>query len=178
MAGIGQAVYKLQDYRNNNEYITNLPSGKSTIYENIIPTGEKWNKIGIQADPGTYFYLGDKKIMMGRTGIYELDEDIEIGSLKFVRPIKYTLNYEDTQRALEEGKQAMQAAETARQTALNQLSTDDEDYWLKYAEIYKTYKTAMENANVKLIKGINGIYNVDESAEIDLYNVIIDYIIQ
>ena len=44
---------------------------------------EKWIKLGIQAPPGSEWEINDKKILIGRTGIYELDDDIVVTSLKY-----------------------------------------------------------------------------------------------
>jgi hypothetical protein len=38
-----------------------------------------------------------KTIMIGRTGIYELDEDIAITSMYFVRPKNYIKDEEETE---------------------------------------------------------------------------------
>ena len=67
----------------------------STINYNILYNGSIFNnytpiiKLGIQALPGTIFYLNDKQrlnpIIVGYTGIYELDLEgvAEINSLQF-----------------------------------------------------------------------------------------------
>jgi hypothetical protein len=40
-------------------------------------------KIGIQADKGTTFKINDASLRIGKTGIYELDNVVEIKSLIF-----------------------------------------------------------------------------------------------
>lgn len=40
-------------------------------------------KLGIQAEPGTTMLINNKAIKVGKTGIYQLDEVINITSLKF-----------------------------------------------------------------------------------------------
>lgn len=100
---IGQIVYNLQDYLIYNDYIstnkdnlnttikssnTDYNEKKINIYENLIPLyGTKFTKLGIQAPPKTQFEVDlDKIIMVGQTGIYELDNSLSISYLKFVRP--------------------------------------------------------------------------------------------
>lgn len=60
--------------------------------ENIIPMiREQENivdykgllKLGIQADPNTIVYINEKKIRIGKTGIYELDYSVLVKSLYF-----------------------------------------------------------------------------------------------
>lgn len=61
--------------------VSNLTQG--TCFNSYMPI----KQLGIQAPPGTKFYLNNSKypIIVGATGIYELDLDanVEINSLKF-----------------------------------------------------------------------------------------------
>lgn len=61
--------------------VSNLTQG--TCFNGYMPI----KQLGIQAPPGTKFYLNNSKypIIVGTTGIYELDLDanVEINSLKF-----------------------------------------------------------------------------------------------
>lgn len=41
------------------------------------------NKLGIQTSPGTVVLINDVSIKIGRTGIYELDETVNVKSLIF-----------------------------------------------------------------------------------------------
>ena len=45
-----------------------------------------------------------KTIMIGRTGIYELDEDIVITSMKFVRPTVYIKDEKESESKKQEGE--------------------------------------------------------------------------
>lgn len=63
-----------------------------TAKENIIPLiRQKDNiidykgllKLGIQAEPDTIVYINEKRIRIGKTGIYELDYSVLIKSLWF-----------------------------------------------------------------------------------------------
>lgn len=40
-------------------------------------------KLGIQASPGLIVIINDNEIKIGKTGIYELDYDVYVKSLKF-----------------------------------------------------------------------------------------------
>lgn len=66
-------------------------AGRINIYNNIC--NEKiFTKLGIQAPSGTRFYAssdgesGKKEIIVGKTGIFELTENIPINYLAFVEP--------------------------------------------------------------------------------------------
>ena len=76
----------------NNNYPINAQDGTKPTYRNLI-SGSVFSKyvpiiqLGIQALPGTKFYLNDSNnpIIIGNTGIYELDLQglTEINSLQF-----------------------------------------------------------------------------------------------
>lgn len=98
MASIGQIYYNVLD-TNSGGY---LSSNGVDIYSDIVSAygATAFNKIGIQAPPGTQVVMNDtKNIMIGRTGIYELDYDIKILTMYFVRPKKY-IKDEATSKAL------------------------------------------------------------------------------
>lgn len=109
MAIIGQIIYNVIDFNNKNGFISTKKDDISIIISSINSEStyeeDKINifndlvfqinksehplkKIGIQAPPGTHAILNDNKdIIIGRTGIYELDEpDIFIKSIYFKRP--------------------------------------------------------------------------------------------
>ena len=79
---IGQARYKLNiNGRTNYDNIT-----KEQLSSNIVPilTGSEdifLNKIGIQAPIGTIVTINDSNIMIGRSGVYEINSTIKIKSL-------------------------------------------------------------------------------------------------
>jgi hypothetical protein len=176
MANIGQITYRIPNHLTGSYDTT--PSNTNIDSEIVSGT---WNQLGIQAPAGTYFIInGNKKIMMGRTGVYELD-DISVTSLVFERPKKYQLNEAQTQIYLEKGKEAMEVAENNRATSLAELNNKyaaighTDMYWAEYVEIYQTYADAMEIANSDYLKGVNGIYDEVDNSEEELENIIIDY---
>lgn len=207
MATIGQVVYNVQDYQHSGGYIStsnnsptttisstssNYDTNKFDIFSNIVPkfvSNGSFTKLGVNAPPGTRFILNtNKTILVGRSGIYELDEDIDITSLYFVRPYNYVEDEEATEEALNLGIAGFEAAEAARKSSLADLnarksSLTDEEYWSEYVEIQEEYDAAYQVALAQFNMGVNGIYqlpypdNLDDDRNFqDLYNVIIDFL--
>ena len=195
MADVGQVYYRVIDTVSG-EYVS---SAGIDIYKNIVTQfagAKQFNKIGIQAPPGTRLVLNDSKtIMVGRTGIYELDDDIAVISLYFVRPRKYELDTVASEQARQAGMQGINTANTKRQTSLNSLAaqypkvpTEKSDsaydlYWGRYQDIQSTYMTDYKTALNKFNTGNNGIYKLPNEKNIDapenfeeLQNVTVDFI--
>ena len=192
MPSIGQVYYNVLD-TSSGEYI----SSGIDIFSNIITAygATEITKVGIQAPPGTRVVMNESRtIMIGRTGVYELDDNITITSLYFVRPRKYVKDEYATQQALAQGTTGMTAADNARAQALEQFYTqyptppeegaeNYQEYWDAYNAIQTTYITAYEEALNLYNQGVNGVYvlpnpsNPDAPENFqDLYNVIIDFI--
>lgn len=194
MATVGQIYYNVID-NNSGSYIK---SGEDIFTDIVNQIGaSQFNKVGIQASPGTQIVMNNAKtIMVGRTGIYELDDDIAITAMYFVRPRKYEKDEEASAEAIEQGVARMQAAENARERALEQFYVDNpvipdretdpegyQAYWDAYNNIQMTYIAAYQEALNLYNSGINGIYVLPNPGDInapenyqDLYNVIIDFI--
>ena len=192
MPSIGQVYYNVLD-TSSGEYI----SSGIDIFSNIITAygATEVTKVGIQAPSGTRVVMNETRtIMIGRTGIYELDDNINITSLYFVRPRKYVKDEYATQQALAQGTAGMTAADSARAQALEQFEAqyptqpsqgDDnyQEYWDAYNAIQTTYITAYEEALNLYNQGVNGVYvlpnpsdpEADENFQ-DLYNVIVDFV--
>lgn len=206
MASIGQIVYNLQDYINSGGLISTDKDSRSTtvsstdadyltkridITQNVV-TGSGYTKVGIQAPAGTRAILNtNKTILIGRTGIYELDEDIVITSLYFIKPKNYIIDEEATNTAITEGKEGLAEAEAYRETELAIAAKKRDDaitaggdetaaedaYWVRYSEIQEEYDTMYAVALSQFNSGINGIYKLNSAEpEADLFNVIIDFI--
>ena len=194
MSAVGQVYYRVLDI-NSGTYI----SSDQDIYQDIVHNyggASQFTKIGIQAPPGTRAVLnGNKTIMIGRTGIYELDEDIAVTNLYFIRPRKYKRDDEASNALIDSGMQAMIAAEQERKTSLDQLNKqfpnvpDDVNdanydvYWSTYEGIQETYSGKYEKGLLDYNVGKNGVYVLPNPANIDapenyedLYNVIVDFI--
>lgn len=216
MATIGQVVYNLQDFHSSGGLISTMkgstsstitwdgtPSGKST-YESgrldIFSTDlvslfgsstTGFSKVGIQAPPGTKVTLNDNKtIMIGRTGVYELDEDITITKMQFIRPYKYIIDDPATKAALSSGILGFEEAEaerTSRLATLNEqypdASSRGEAYWSEYTTIQDAYQEKYEAALLQYTSGVNGIYklpNEDDPTSSEnyeeVYNIIVDFV--
>lgn len=203
MANIGQIIYNIEDYNNSGGYISTSKNGSSTISSADYSTWEDYSantidlfsgnvisqlysntivfsKLGIQAPPGTKIVLNkDKNIIVGRTGVYELDEEINITDLYFIRPKKYVLDEVATEKNLTEGIAKLTAAEEARELGMEELNAkqdiSDEQYWGEYKTIQDQYNADYQIAWGQYTTGINGVYKFEGEYE-TLYNIIIDYI--
>lgn len=209
MAQIGQIVYNLEDYNSSGGFIstsktdpsitTTDPADMVDIYgQNLVEfyrKGASFTKVGIQAPPGTKFYAGgsessSKVIMVGRTGIYELDDEIIINYLRFVTPKKYILDEVNTNQELNLGISEINAAEKYRADELDKLNAEYEDrekdieYWNRYSQIQSIYLNGdttilppLAGYNEGLShyrRGVNGVYKQDGTKQ--LYNIIIDFL--
>lgn len=194
MPTVGQVYYNVID-NNSGSYVS---SGQNIFSDIIAQVGaSQFNKVGVQAPAGTKIVMNESKtIMVGRTGIYELDDDIAITNMYFIRPRKYEKDEEASQQAIEQGIEGMQAADKKRADDLEQFykenpvmpdpDTDPEGYrayWDSYNNIQTTYIEAYQTALSLYNYGVNGIYvlpnpdNIDAPENYqDLYNVIIDFI--
>lgn len=194
MATVGQVYYNVID-KNSGSCLSSGPNifKEGTPGELVKRYGaNQFNKVGIQAKPGTIVVLNDTKtIMIGQTGVYELDDDIVITSLYFNRPPKYTKDIEQSNAAIDEGIAKIKAAEEKQQKALAALGPEPsktneaafKSYWDRYNTIQTTFiKEYNEGLNL-FQTGNNGIYRLPNPDNIqapenydDLYDVIIDFI--
>lgn len=180
MATVGQVYYRVVD-NNSGSYIS---SGQD-IYSDIVSQygASTLTDLGVEAPPGTQMVLNtSKSIMVGRTGHYELHDDIEITSLYFVQPKNYVKDDDATDEALEEGAAAMEAAETERASSLATLDASyegkdkDTSYWDSYNTIQETYTEAYEAALATYTTGVNGVYELGTPAYKELDNVIVNFL--
>lgn len=194
MPTVGQIYYNVID-NNSGSYVS---SGQNIFSDIVVQVGaSQFNKVGVQAPAGTKIVMNESKtIMVGRTGIYELDDDIAITNMYFIRPRKYEKDEEASQQAIKQGTAGMQAADKKRSEDLERFykenpdmpdqDTDPEEYkayWDAYNNIQTAYIEAYQTALSLYNQGVNGIYvlpnpdnvNAPENYQ-DLYNVIIDFI--
>ena len=199
-----ELIYSNTAYLNNNTLNTeSIVEDEKTYKENqiqifdsnILENYSNVKKIGIQAPPGTKFTFKKKVsgeeesvnfndyIMIGRTGVYELNDNIEIKYLKFIRPQKYEINEEASSQLQAQGLAIMKSARDTFFDAINKLSNESiqapdksavgDDYWDKYNQIHQEY---VKNYGIGMglyIKGKSGVYETGTTS--DLYNVIIDF---
>lgn len=176
MATIGQIVYNVDGVENT----TGFKDLQDFIGKNIITlaTGSNQNefiKLSIQSEPGVGLLINGNQIIIGRTGIYELDERVVVTDLQ-IQPIK---KYRKDEEATEKAKQ--DALDTFSKLEAGAYSEEkDLEKWIE------TYKGDIKNFNsgyIYYLQGKNGIYvsvKDDNNEEVyeDLHNLIIDYVFQ
>lgn len=164
MAQIGQMYYRIPS---SSGYLTaQVKSGVdfnpySDLIAQIGSAGTtQLTKVGVQAPPGTQMVLNQlKQIMIGRTGIYELDEDIAITELYFIQPQNYERDTEKEEEAKAEGQAGIETAMSNRELAyLAWTSPDgnpDNGYavsWLDIQEQIKEYTNLLAETQEVLLE--------------------------
>lgn len=169
MSQIGQIYYRIPgDYTDGTDgYISNITS--DALYSDVLGTvgATKFTKVGVQAPPGTQMVLNNiKYIMIGRTGIYELDEDVAITQLKFIKPKTYTENVDKTA-----------ANEADGQADMDKAKTKFEEETAGLSEYSSTYNDALERYQEAHAAGYAlSQTKVYDATDGDLQGVIIDFI--
>ena len=151
-SNVGQICYRIHTV----DYSTTPPTAviktigldSATAYDSmfgyngytLIPEGQLFTKLGVQATPGTRMIVnGQKEIMVGRTGIFEID-DVTITELKFIPVKQYVYDAEQSQKLIDQGWAIMMAAhygvddERVDQTKLPQEGDDNWDEWAEYTD--------------------------------------------
>lgn len=186
MSAIGQIYYRVVDTSSTGDGKHYISSGID-IYNDIVSasSAKQFTKVGIQAPPGAQVLMNaSKTIMIGRTGIYELDEDIVITSMKFVRPTVYIKDEKESESKKQEGEKIIKDAKVALEAAIAALGEEPTDptsdayktYWNGYNEANETYITAFQKGSAILNQGLNGVYKEDKTVIGELDNVIVDFI--
>ena len=186
MSAIGQIYYRVVDTSSTGDGKHYISSGID-IYNDIVSasSAKQFTKVGIQAPPGAQVVMNaSKTIMIGRTGIYELDEDIVITSMRFVRPTVYIKDEKESESKKQEGEKIIKEAKMALEAAIAALGEEPADptsdayktYWNGYNEANETYIAAFQKGNAILNQGLNGVYKEDITVIGELDNVIVDFI--
>lgn len=186
MSAIGQIYYRVVDTSSTGDGKHYISSGID-IYNDIVSasSAKQFTKVGIQAPPGAQVVMNaSKTIMIGRTGIYELDEDIVITSMKFVRPTVYIKDEKESESKKQEGEKIIKEAKVALEAAIAALGEEPTDptsdayktYWNGYNEANETYIVAFQKGSAILNQGLNGVYKEDKTVIGELDNVIVDFI--
>lgn len=186
MSAIGQIYYRVVDTSSTGDGKHYISSGID-IYNDIVSasSAKQFTKVGIQAPPGAQVVMNaSKTIMIGRTGIYELDEDIVITSMKFVRPTVYIKDEKESESKKQEGEKIIKEAKVALEAAIAALGEEPTDptsdayktYWNGYNEANETYIAVFQKGSVILNQGLNGVYKEDKTVIGELDNVIVDFI--
>ena len=211
---LGQIIYNVEDYsgtgsiistgidmQNHTEEEFNRPNSQYTkinIFESNFLTKLKGvkniTKLGIQAPPGTKFVFNTivspgneiqgPQIMIGQSGIYELDENLNMDGLTFIRPKGYALDLNKSDQLVNDGKGLMsQAKENFERRYKNicdlygsaQDSNSNQKFWQEYEAIHKDYVTEYNLGRSMYVQGVSGVY-IQDDLKRDLRNVIIDFI--
>ena len=198
MATIGQIVYNLEDQNNPGMYLSTSEDGskinshdryntqevsKRDIFSSVFNNDVILSKLGIQAPPGTRFVLNGKNIMIGTSGLYELDEEslpeITKGNFKFIAPDLYELDETLTQELLDSSIEALNTLEAERTKAINEIKPDENgnltDYEA-YLALNQDFIEQYNEAQVNYLYALSGVYVKVENPNTTLYNIIIDYI--
>lgn len=186
MSAIGQIYYRVVDTSSTGDGKHYISSGID-IYNDIVSasSAKQFTKVGIQAPPGAQVVMNaSKTIMIGRTGIYELDEDIVITSMKFVRPTVYIKDEKESESKKQEGEKIIKEAKVALEAAIAALGEEPTDptsdayktYWNGYNEANEAYIAAFQKGSAILNQGLNGVYKEDKTVIGELDNVIVDFI--
>ena len=186
MSAIGQIYYRVVDTSSTGDGKHYISSGID-IYNDIVnaSSAKQFTKVGIQAPPGAQVVMNaSKTIMIGRTGIYELDEDIVITSMKFVRPTVYIKDEKESESKKQEGEKIIKEAKAALEAAIAALGEEPTDptsdayktYWNGYNEANETYIAVFQKGSAILNQGLNGVYKEDKTVIGELDNVIVDFI--
>ena len=186
MAKAIQLVYNLQAFGNTASPVSNGLEWKPTIpgllrtdgveaSADLINSGEKVKKIAISCEPGEQWIFNEATtITVGRSGIYELDDKVEINHLTYVPRQAYVLNEEATTDKITEGKDALVAADLKYTNSLESLNNKDADYYEKKQAILDIYVQEHSDALKIYTEGLSGIY--DFETYIEPKNIVINYI--
>lgn len=112
-------------YNSAGELITpNIVTQYISIKGFVPSPSARFTRIGIQAPPGTKVVLNKThSIMIGRTGIFELEADIS--SMYFLKTRQYTEDDDAMIRARRNGARHMKAAEEQRDLVLAAITTPE-----------------------------------------------------
>ena len=209
---IGQIVYGLEDYAGSGGILytdikTKQPMLSSNgnlnkidiftdVFSQIGVTGV--TKIGIQAPPGTRFQINTTvvnniddessqatptDIMMGRTGVYEIEvPNMNVNSLFFNKIKRYVLDIDKTNYAIDNGMRLMREAKIEFESFLSEFeelfdaaqeSDSNNAFWQEYEKRHDEYVKAYEEGRAVYIQGQAGVYT--HSTDSDLKNIIIDF---
>ena len=177
MGALVQCCYRV--YTKNGDlwtyYTDNWPQN---INGNLL-TNKTTSKISIQAPPGTIVQIDGKNIIIGRSGIFDFDnEKIKVSSLLFPAGVDNTAQREAISRILAEIRQDLNEDINKSDLA---LCTD-----LKTQYTSKKYTTQIIQDGQQVdftITGISGAIAAYQEAEedtgtqnLDLKNIIVNYI--
>lgn len=192
MSAIGQIYYHVLD-NNIGEFISYRDWTAAQFFgTNLVAAygATTVSQVGIQAPPGTIVQLNGKEIMIGRTGMYELDAGILLTSIVFPQPSNYVKLTDETNELLRVNGANISEIEASRKAQIEALGpaptlpqnpTEGEietyiAYYNNYNSIQSSYQKLYDKYLAGYNQGIAGVYILDEQNPGDLYNVVIDFI--
>lgn len=193
MATLRQFYYRVLE---DGQFKTSLPPGVSSFFDVNLLNGDSAAKISIQAPPGTEIQLDNKSIIVGRSGLYDFDNDNipPITSLVFPQPVRYIRTevvVED--KLLLEGFLRTIQGQVNDSLSDNPLSTDNDykNFSFDGQKIYQgeRTKTAAQspynfNFNGTILYGFSGVLSQYlktiqgelTTENIDIMNVVVNYV--
>lgn len=203
MAEYGQIYYRVLNENTgsyessfSNDGASNPATETITFFDNL---SDGYEKIGIQAPPGTKFSINGKKMIMGRSGVYELESTgIQITSLIFYKDAVYQY-LEDSTKEIREKAEVLSKVAQAYYQKYVANKTDLKDYydaWQLYysgdSKIYYYIDDAglisfsnngtpdnqylgQAEAEEVYLQSIWGVYG-DTGTYKDLENIIVDFV--
>lgn len=143
----------------------------------------RFTKLGVQAPPGTKIVLNNTRtIMIGRTGIYEIEA--EITNMYIIRLVNYVAKTNEEIDAKRTGLKAMISAVDTWYEYLHSIEgqiPEEGDYnWTinddNVVDNEKTYQANYDTALGMYMTGYNGIYEKSKTKPyVDVENIIIDF---
>lgn len=208
LANIGQIIYNVDGVPNTGT------TGEHTLFEiltngiigtnGILDSSQIITKLSVQGEPGLKLVINNNEIMIGRTGIYELDEKIIVNSLRIIPIRKYRRDDEKTveaqKAALEifknidfEGSESYKLIQNEFNTDRYTTTTKEKKHSVKegsnntyditdWVKLYENNNAKFNLGYIQYLQGINGIYvpvNNDPTSETayeKINNLIIDYV--
>ena len=182
MGALVQCYYKVYTKNGDVWEYQISPNWPNDEHSNLLTSGKTTSKISIQAPPGTIVQIEGKDIIIGRSGIFDFDnEDISVSSLLFPAGVDNTAQREAASRLLAQVREDLRSDADPQQTNDSALCVN-----LKNQYTSKEYTTWIiqdgQQVNFSVI-GIAGVIAAYQEAEedtgvqnLDLKNIIVNYI--
>lgn len=196
---IGQIIYNVDGVGTSINTKTNETYKQTDLTTDLFGAGapfegKQFTKLGVQAEPGTRMCINGNEIIIGRTGIYELDERIIVTGFYLIPDPIWILDENATQTAKETALGYFEKVAinpwtfgwdgTIKDKDNNEIK-DEKGNPIKLSDWITNTRATTENFNAGYafyLQGENGIYThkTDENDNLqyrDFYNIIIDYIV-
>lgn len=176
MGTLQQEYHNVQVYTDNGWQYISSDGFKSLPTTIEAGSNEHISKVSIQAPSGYELNIDNKTIIIGRSGLYDLDnEDLEIKKIEFKQPHVASISYPDTSAyetaldSLQQNCSTLIATTTA--SFANQLIQPIEIIIDGVTSTITSYQLASDYLQAK-----NGIVTYTETG--DANNIIINYVVE